>query len=355
MEKIELLDNKAEIARIDQAGMLEVVASFPEMLSEAGRFSRGVALVKKKKISQIVISGMGGSAIAGDIAVDLLFDKSAVPILVNRGYQLSAAVNSETLFIALSYSGNTEETISALKEAEKRQAQIVCIASGGKIKEMAESKKYPFFLIPTGYQPRAALPFLLVPVLRSIEEAGIFSGLEEDLSEAIALLQKNREEYVVDKPLRYNAIKQLTKKLENKTPFVLAAARTTAAAGLRMKTQFNENSKITAGFNIFPELNHNEMVNLSCLNREEHAFCLLLLRDEADSERIKKRIEITKSLIGKQVGGINEIWSQGKSPLAKILSLVQFGDFLSVYLAIARGIDPTPVEVIERLKKEMAR
>lgn len=355
MEKMERLDNKEEVARIDKAGMLEVVASFPEMLSEAGRFSRGVTLAKKKKISLVVISGMGGSAIAGDIAADLLFDKSAVPILVNRGYQVSEAVNNETLFLALSYSGNTEETVSALKEAEKRQAQVVCVTAGGKIKEMAEEKKHPLYLIPSGYQPRAALPFLLVPVLKSLEEAGIFTGLEADLSETIALLQKNREEYMLDKPLRYNVVKQLAKKLENKIPFILASVKTTSAAGLRMKTQFNENSKVTACFNCFPELNHNEMVNLSFLRREEHDFCLLLLRDEADNERIKKRIEITKSLIGKQVGGINEVSAQGKSPLARVLSLIQFGDFLSVYLAIVRGIDPTPVEIIGRLKKEMAR
>ena len=355
MERIERLDNKEEVGRIDKAGMLGVAANFPEMLSESARFTRGVSLPKKKKFTQVVISGMGGSAIAGDITADWLFDKSAVPILVNRSYQLPAAVNHETLFLALSYSGNTEETISALKEAEKRQAQIVCVASGGKIKEIAESRKYPLYLIPSGYQPRAALPFLLVPILKTLEGLGVFSGLEADLNEAVALLQKSREEYTLDKPLRYNAIKQLAKKLENKIPFIMASSKTTGAAGLRMKTQFNENSKITALLSCYPELNHNEMVSLSFLKREENHFCLLLLRDEADSEKIVKRMEITKSLIGKQVGGINEIWSQGKSALARILSLVQLGDFLSVYLALARGIDPTLVEVIGRLKKEMAR
>ena len=127
------------------------------------------------------------------------------------------------------------------------------------------------------------------------------------------------------------------------------------AAGLRLKTQFNENSKITALFNVFPELNHNEIVSLSVLNRSKHNFSLIFLRDEGDHERTKKRMEITKSLIGMQLGGVSEIWSSGKSAMERILSLIYFADFLSVYLAILQGIDPTPVEVIGRLKKELMR
>jgi len=124
---------------------------------------------------------------------------------------------------------------------------------------------------------------------------------------------------------------------------------------LRLKTQFNENSKVTALFNVFPELNHNEIVSLANLKREDHKFILILLRDEKDSERIKKRMEITKSLIGRQLGGTHQIHSQGKSALARLLYLIHFGDLLSVRLAILRGIDPTPVEVISRLKRELKR
>lgn len=351
------LDNIEKIKEIDQSGMLTVVAETPQMLLDAYELSSKVSLPRMRKINQIVVSGMGGSAIAGDIVSSLVSSKA---VYVNRDYKLPAWVGNttmvakETLFFALSYSGDTEETLSAIKEAAQRGLKIICITSGGKLKEIAESSGYPLYLIPSGYQPRAALPYLLVPLLKSLEEIGIISGIKDGVDESATLLRKLTEEYGIAKPLRSNLVKQLAKKLLWKIPIIFGTS-TTQAAGLRLKTQFSENSKVTALFNVFPELNHNEIVNLSVLKRGEHNFSALFLRDERDSERIKKRIEITKSLIGSQLGGVNEIWSNGKSSLARILSLIYFGDFLSVYLAILRGIDPTPVQVITRLKKELMR
>jgi glucose/mannose-6-phosphate isomerase len=355
VEKFEILDNCEKTREIDKAGMLEAVAETPEMLRDALERASKVSLRKIKKIRQIVIAGMGGSAVSGDIASDFLLGKSRVPIYVNRDYKLPAFVGSETLFFALSYSGNSEETLAAQKEAARRGAKIACITSGGRLREIAESSEYPLFLIPSGYQPRAALPYLLVPVLSGLEELGVFSGLRQDLDEAIALLRKLKTEYGIDKPFRGNPVKQLAKRLLGKIPLVIGSAGTTEAAALRLKTQLNENSKMTAFFNVFPELNHNEIVSLSELKREEHNFVLVFLRDERDAERVKKRMAITKSLIGRQLGGVSEVYSQGKGVLASILSLIYFGDLLSVYLAILRGIDPSSVEIISRLKKELAR
>jgi glucose/mannose-6-phosphate isomerase len=188
-----------------------------------------------------------------------------------------------------------------------------------------------------------------------MEHVEMFSNLPEEMSKAVELLQKLRGEWVSSKPARGNPVKQLAKKLVGKVPFILACRATTEAAGLRLKTQFNENSKTTAFFNVFPEMNHNEIVSLSSGKRGEHNFSLILLRDEGDNERNKKRMEITKSLIGNQVGGASEISSQGKTALSRLLSLIYFGDLLSVYLAVLKGVDPTPVEVIARLKKELLR
>ena len=355
MVNIQDLDNLEKINEVDKSGMLSVVAETPEMLLKAYDRSQKTSLPKLKKIKQVVIAGMGGSAIAGDIVAGLLLDKAQVPVYVNRDYGIPSFVGSETLFFALSYSGDTEETLSAVKEAARAKAKIVCVASGGKLKELAESKLYPLYLIPSGYQPRAALPYLLVPVLRGLEELGIISSFQEELNKAVGTLQKLRGEYGASKPLRGNPVKQLAKKLLGKIPLIFAGQRSAAAAGLRLKTQFNENSKVTALFNVFPELNHNEIVNLSVLNRSEHNFSLIFLRDEGDHERTKKRMEITKSLIGMQLGGVSEIWSSGKAAMERNLSLIYFGDFLSVYLAFLQGIDPTPVEVIARLKKELMR
>lgn len=353
MAEFEILDRREEIEKIDRGGMLRNVEQFPEMLLQA--LAQDFVLPKIRNISQILILGVGGSAIAGDIVSDFLSGKLEIPILVNRSYFLPAFVGKGTLIFALSYSGNTEEVLFGLREAEKREAAVVAIASGGKLKEVAESKGFPFLLLPSGYQPRAALPYLLVKLLVSLEKLGFVQEVSREISSAAAFLQRLREEYGMQRPVRNNLVKQLAKKTLDKIPIIFGSAGTTAAAALRWKTQFSENSKTTALLNIFPELNHNEIVNLSGLKREEHNFIWLVLRDDGDHERVKKRIEITKSLIGRQLGGANEVFSQGKSLLTRILSLILFGDYLSVYLAILRGVDPTPVEIITRLKKELTR
>lgn len=353
--KVELLDNEAELDRIDRSGMRKNVSRLPEMIGEAEKLAAYISLPAPAAVRQILVLGMGGSAIAGEFAADLFSKSAKAPIITCRNYSLPAYVSGETLVFALSYSGGTEETLAAVKEADKKGARIICITSGGRLKELADSRRWPLFLIPGGLQPRAALPYLLLPLLTSLERLKLASLAGEEIKEAAALLSKLREEWGPGKPARANPVKQLAKKITGKLPIVFGVSGTTGAAALRLKCQLNENSKITALLNLFPELDHNEIVNLSLLKREAHNFALLVLRDEDDSERIKKRIEITKSLLVRQLGGASELVSQGKSPLARAFSLVMFGDYLSVYLAILAGCDPTPVEVIARLKKELAR
>jgi glucose/mannose-6-phosphate isomerase len=298
---------------------------------------------------------MGGSAISGDIAAEVFNQSARVPIIVNRNFALPEFVSEKTLVLAISYSGGTDEVISAVREAEKKQAPIFCVTSGGKLKEAASAKGYPLFLIPSGYQPRAALPFMLLPVITILNKAEIIPAVADEIKETITLLEKLREEYGPHKSMRVNPVKQLAKKLVYKMPVIFGSAGTTSSAAMRLKTQLNENSKVTAMVNYFPELNHNEIVNLSSVKREEHNLAWIVMRDEADNERVKKGIEIIKSLLGKQLGGVNEIISRGKSHLTRIFSLIYFGDFLSVYLALLQGIDPTPVEAITRFKKELTR
>jgi glucose/mannose-6-phosphate isomerase len=352
--KVELLDSADQLSKIDRSGMLAVVAAMPEMLRQAQQFSAGVT-IPAQPVTQVIVAGMGGSAIAGDLAADIFYKKARVPLTTVRGYFLPATVDSSTLVIALSYSGETEETLSAVKDAEKKGARVVCITAGGKLREIAETKKYPIFLIPSGFQPRAALPFLLVCLLSALEKSGIIAPQAAEIAEAVSVLQRLREEYKPAKPARTNLAKQLAKKLQGKIPFIFGAAGTTGAVAYRAKCQFSENSKTTAIANVFPELNHNEIVSIAALKKDDNPFALIVLRDDEDAERVKKRIEITKSLITRQLGGANELSGQGKSPLARALSLVYCLDHVSVYLALLQEIDPTPVEIIARLKKEMAR
>jgi glucose/mannose-6-phosphate isomerase len=353
--KLELLDNEEAIGKIDAAGMLRTVGRLPEMIVEAERLTAYVSLPPPRRFNQVLVLGMGGSAIAGDLAADLFAKKAGVPIITVRNYSLPQYVSAETLVFALSYSGNTEETLSAVKEAEKRGAQIVCVTSGGKLKDLAEARKFPCYLIPSGYQPRAALPYLFVPLIVGLGNLKVVPAQTDELKEAAGLLNKLKDEYGPAKPARVNQVKQLARKLAGKLPVIFGASGTTGAAALRLKCQLNENGKISALVNVFPELNHNEIVNLGALKREAHNFSLVILRDEDDNERIKKRIEITKSLLVRQLGGVSEVSSQGRSCLARLFSLVMYGDFLSVYLAVLKETDPTPVEAISRLKKELSR
>lgn len=345
-----VLDDQAKRNSIDRSDMLGAVASLPQMLQEAEKIGNLMDLRKIKKPNQVVVAGMGGSAIGGDIAASLFPD---IPLTVNRGYALPKFVNDKTLVIAVSYSGNTEEVLFCLKEAKQLKLPVICITSGGKLAEVAEQEKYVLVEVKPNLQPRSALPYLCLPLLMILEKLGKDANLKAQIRETVELLGTLKEEYAREE--RGNEVKQLAKKLQGKIPIIFASQGNTEAVGLRLKTQFNENSKTTAHLSLFPELNHNEIVNLAELRRGQHNFALILLRDEEDTVRVQKRIEITKSLIGANLGGVNEMVSRGKSRLTRLFSLIYFGDFLSVYLAILLGIDPTPVEVIQRLKKEMQR
>jgi len=355
MDKQKILDSLKDFKKIDRAGMYEVAISFPEMMLGAyGLPLKGNWRVAKKP-KKIVVSGMGGSAIAGDVAAGLFINKLGLPVFVARDYQLPAFVDSETLVIALSYSGDTEETLSALQEAIEKKAMVVGVTSGGKLLAMAEKNKLPYFLIPGHYQPRAALPYLLLPILKVLAKLGLYPDLEKDFNEALALLRQQQKELGFDVLTKDNQAKQLAKAMAGKLPIILAASGLTEAAAKRLKSQLSENSKQTSLVSIFPEMCHNEIVNLAALKRSKHSFCALLLRDEQSPPRLKKRIEITKSLVGGELGGIQDVCTQGKSDLARILSLIYLGDMLSVYLAALLGRDPSEIEVITKLKRELAR
>ena len=350
----ETLDDVAKLNAIDRKGMLGLIDKLPDMMEEGWAAAEALQLPELGEVANLVISGMGGSAISGDIVSHVIREKAAFPVIVNRSYSCPRFVNKNTLFIAVSYSGNTEETISAFKEALSRKAKIISITSGGELKELSDKNNVPFIVIPKGLPPRAALGYLLAPLLNVLYKTGL-SHIKADFMEASKLLKQLLKKRSASCATRENEVKQMAARLSGKIPVILATEGTTYAAGLRWKTQINENSKMTALFTVFPELNHNDLVNFSFLRSGEHDYSFVLLRDEHDLERMKKRIEITKSLISGYVGGIAEVSSQGKTALERMMSLIQFGDYLSVYLAELAGIDPTPVEIIEKLKKELAR
>jgi glucose/mannose-6-phosphate isomerase len=354
-EDKEILDRQEIIPSIDKSGMLSLIDSLPEMMEKGWAAASAADITAPEEIEKIVLSGMGGSAISGDVAAGALKDRLKIPFIVNRSYACPKFVDDRTLFIAVSYSGNTEETLASFKEALQKKANIICITSGGELKKLAASNKLPVIEVPSGLPPRAAFGYLLPCVLGALNKAGLAQNIGTELKAAIKLLTQLKREYGFAVRTRENPAKQLAIKLNGKVPVICASIDTTYAAALRWKTQLNENGKATVLFTVFPELNHNDMVNFAALAQGGSGFSFVVLRDDGDLERMKRRIETTKSLISHRVGGFVEVWSKGESMLERLLSLILFGDYLSVYLALLNNIDPTPVEIIEKLKKELQR
>lgn len=323
--------------------MKEVLLNFPNQVRDAAKASWKVELLPKFKPSSIVICGMGGSAIGGDLLAGLLKDQVDIPVFVNRDYGLPNFVGERTFVFISSYSGNTEETLSAYKEATYRTKNIVCITSGGKL---ASSNPKYILKVPSGYQPRCALGWLLIPMIVFLHRLGLIRNPSSDLEESIELLSRLGEEFGNNKSNPHG----LAKKLMGKMPIIYSDLRFGAVAR-RWAGQLNENAKQFAHFNVFSELNHNEIVGCG----EPKIPCLtVLLKDKGYNERIKLRIEITKRIISPYTK-IEEIESKGESLLARFFSLIYFGDWTSYWLATLKNIDPTPVGRIEWLKKELTK
>jgi len=273
-------------------------------------------------------------------------------LVVNKSYALPNFVNQKTLVFASSYSGNTEETLSGFEKALERGAKVIVVTSGGTLFQRAQEEGLPILKIPSGYQPRAALGYLFFPILGVLERWQLISDKTLAIEETFDLFEHLSAEFSSRTPKSENLAKQTAANLFGKIAVIYGSDDLTGVAALRWKCQFNENSKVPAFWHILPELNHNEIVGW---HRQDFGqnFALIFLRHQAEHPKINKRMEITRELIEKQVGGVYQIWARGDSRLAKIFSLLYLGDFISAYLAVLYEIDPTPVEKIELLKEKL--
>ena len=319
---------------IDNSNMLKVIEDFPQQCKTAMELPKGMAV--SGKIDKIVVAGMGGSAVSGDLLKTFMHD-SKIPVFVVRDYKVPNFVDEKTLFFAVSYSGNTEETLSAFEDASRKNAKIIAVTGGGQLGAMAKK----VIKIPGGLQPRSALGYLFFPVLGVLSNSGIIDVKNNELEELFSILSK-ADEFKA-------AGERLAKKIQNKIPIVYSSELFGAVA-YRWKTQLNENSKVAAFHHVFAEMNHNELVGYQSMNKND--FISIFIRDKFDSERIKKRMDITKEIISSKVD-VEEIFTRGEHLLSRIFSGVYCGDFASYYLALANKIDPTPVTVIENLKKKL--
>jgi glucose/mannose-6-phosphate isomerase len=304
-------------------------------------------------IDKVVILGMGGSAIGGSLLRNLASRLAKPIVFVTRDYDLPAFVDDRTLVIASSYSGNTEETLSAFSQALKIKCKKLAITTGGKLKALAEDAKVPVFHIDHASQPRAALGYSFIPLIAFLQKLGLLKEQTAKVEAMTQDLEKLLREIKETVPTSSNRAKQLATKLHGKIA-VIYGAGTLSAVAHRWKTQINENSKAWAFHETFPELNHNAVVGYQFPPELAPKTYVALLRCPSLHSRTLIRYQVTSELL-KQNGVSHEIIdSQGKSELSQMMGLIYLGDWVSYYLAILYEIDPTPVKAIDYLKKRLS-
>lgn len=349
-----MLDDQKSISKIDKSNMLEAVELFPDQIKKTIDIIDSVKLGRLYKIDNIVISGMGGSAISGDILQSYLRDTFKIPVFVNRKYDLPKWTNKNTLLFSQSYSGNTEETLSAFKQGVQKNCKIIAISSGGKLQKLCENHDISHIKIPSGLQPRAATAYLLFSSLLSLKKVGLLkNNIQNEIKETISVaenLKKNNKKSV---PEEKNHSKQIARKLFRTIPQVYGWGFYESIAR-RWCQQFNENSKVICRYDKVSECNHNDIVGWSKNPKFSKNFTCILFRDKKnESLKMSERLDFMKKLYDDVAAKVVEIDIPDKKRLPRMMYAMYLGDYISCYLAILRKIDPSPVEVIDELKNRL--
>lgn len=349
------LDDQEVYKQYDPEDMLARIKELSWQCQQAWQAAGDFALpADYSHVDKVVVLGMGGSAIGGDLVRSLAALEAELPVFVQRDYDLPAFVDAGTLIIASSYSGNTEETLSAFEQALNTDAKKLVITTGGRLKDIAEGRNIPVFTIAYEAQPRAALGFGLLPILCFLQKLGFLSDKSADVAEMVQVLQKLSRKIGEEAPLSDNPAKQLAYRLCGRLPVVYGAG-ILAEVARRWKTQINENSKAWAFFEVFPELNHNATVGFLLPQELASKIEVLMLRSPSLHKRVQLRYRVTCELLDQAKVEHEFVDSDGDSPLSQMMSLIMFGDYASYYLAILYRIDPSPVKVIDYLKQQLAK
>lgn len=358
------MEDPEKIREIDARDLLAAQQSFPRFLEEALKLSKQIEIPRTKRCGKlqlrysrplnVVVVGMGGSAIAGDIAKDWLKDKLPIPMEVCRAYDLPSYAGPKTLVIVESYSGNTEEAMSCLLEALRRRCMVFTVSSGGSLLRTSLELGLPSLQVPPKVPaPRASLPFLLAPIAVLLSKFNLISPrfVSTEIRSAVHLLEELVEEFRPEAGVEANIAKQLAIQLLNTIPVVYAPESLRSAA-LRFKTQLNENSKIPAKYEVFPELNHNEAIGWEAPQGLTSVFTVLLILREQERKEVKERMGVVRDefFAGKASRTV-EIEARGKSILQQLLSSIYIGDMTSFYLAALYGVDPVSTRVFEVVKQ----
>ena len=325
--------------------MNDYINDFTNHLSDALTIGNSAFLKKtNKSFSNILICGLGGSGIGGTIVKDLISKDISIPIETSKGYDIPGFVNEKTLVIACSYSGNTEETLSALNKCLEKNAEVVIICSGGKLQDLALEKDLNHIIIPGGNPPRAMFGYGFTQLFFVLNNYGIINdSFKADFENSILLINKEQENIK-------KTAQDISKKLFNTTPIIYVADGFEGVA-VRFRQQINENSKMLCWHHVVPEMNHNELLGWRT-NVENTS--VIYLRNESDYYRNKTRININKSVIEKYTSNISEIWSLGNSSIERSLYLINVGDWISWYLSELNNVDAIEIDVINYLKEKLS-
>ncbi len=335
------------VSAADPSGMLADVLAQSSQLGDALWRVDSAAVERSDARGGLVTCGMGGSAIGGDLAAAALGDRATRPIRTIRGYGLDPWTDSDALVLCASYSGNTEETLTCFEAAGIAGSRRIVLTTGGLLAELAREEGVPVIGVPSGMQPRAAVVYMTIGALECAALCGAAPSLHTEIDAAASLLQKLADEWGPDAP-EDSPAKTLARALQGTIP-VLHGADPTMAPARRWKTQLNENAKAASFASVLPEADHNEICAWE-RGRAAAPLAGVFLEDDDQHPRVRERIELTARALVEAGAAAHRVTSRGESRLERVLSLVLLGDLVSVYMAALEGIDPTPVEAIERFK-----
>jgi len=365
VEREKILDDKEAILALDKSGLLKDELEFSHNLEKAVRNVKAFKLpsevrvgsrrVRYSEISEVALVGMGGSAIAGDILKDWIGEKVHVPLETIRGYSLPAYIDENTLVFFISYSGNTEETLSCMAEAVERGCKMISICSDGALQRVTEALGLPLIRLPKMAAARASLPYLFAPLPYLLAQLGLLSvdKVDREMEDAIGVVSELARELSVDVSASANLAKKAALKIYGTVP-VVYSYDPYRSVGLRFKTQVNENCKLPARFDVFPELNHNEVMGWEASEGILKHYAVILIREVEERPEVKARINVLKEkFFSRKARSVIEVRPRGKMILGRIFSLIFTLDMVSMYLAVLHRRDPVASETFQILKYEV--
>ncbi len=358
------LDDRNVVEEIDKSNQLQILTQWPSLFKEAREQSLKLnipsSIVWKEKETvystpiNIVICGMGGSAISGDYLYHLLKEDLSIPIIVNRNYKLPYFVSEKTLVICVSYSGNTEETLSCFQDALLKSAMIISVSSGGLLEKLSKKIEVPHIKIKEGIPPRSGLPLIYTALITILEKFNLIDNMDSDLKETSEILEKLAKEYSIDQKTESNLPKNIAYGLYNTIPVFVGHTYLSPIA-YRAKCELNENSKLLAISEEIPEQNHNGIVAWDNPKTALNDIAVVLFRDKSEPDSIKVRVEEFKKQVEKKTEKVLEIYPKGKSKLSKQISSTYLIDLTSIYLGILYEIDPSITPSIDVLKEVLRK